>query len=99
MPISVISGIRMPVSWMWFQVAGPRLGLLGARLALLRAPYLHLYFHPWEAVSLRPFGAPPPFSRRTGEVFLDALDRLLTWSSEHLEAKTVREVVEMPSLQ
>ena len=98
-PISVISGIRMPVSWMWFQVAGPRLGLLGARLALLRAPYLHLYFHPWEAVSLRPFGAPPPFSRRTGEVFLDALDRLLTWSNEHLEAKTVREVVEMPSLQ
>jgi hypothetical protein len=84
---------------MWFQVAGPRLGLLGARLALLRAAYLHLYFHPWEAVSLRPFGAPPPFSYRTGEVFLEALDRLLTWSSGRLAPTTVREVVEIPTLQ
>ena len=98
-PISVLPGLRMPVSWMWFQFAGPRLGLLGARLALLRAPYLHLYFHPWEAVSLRPFGALPPFSYRTGEVFLEALDRLLTWSVGRLAPTTVREVVERPSLQ
>jgi hypothetical protein len=93
-PISVLPGIRMPVSWMWFQAVGPRLGLLGARLALIGAPYLHLYFHPWEAVSLRRFGAPPPFSLRTGPVFLDALDRLLTWSSGKLEPATVREIVE-----
>jgi hypothetical protein len=98
-PISVLPGLRMPVSWMWFQFAGPRLGILGARLALLRASYLHLYFHPWEAVSLRPFGAPPPFSFRTGAVFLDALDRLLTWSRGRLEPTTVREVVERPTLQ
>lgn len=98
-PISVLPIVRMPVSWMWFQFAGPRLGLLGARLALLRAPYLHLYFHPWEAVSLRPFGALPPFSYRTGEVFLEALDRLLTWSVGRLAPTTVREVVERPSLQ
>ena len=95
-PISVLPAIRMPVSWMWFQFAGPRLGILGARLALLRAPYLHLYFHPWEAVSLRPYGAPPPFSFRTGAVFLDTLDRLLTWSSGRLAPTTVREVVETP---
>jgi peptidoglycan/xylan/chitin deacetylase (PgdA/CDA1 family) len=93
-PISVLPGIRMPVSWMWFQFAGPRLGLLGARLALLRAPYLHLYFHPWEAISLRPFGALPPFSFRTGEVFLEALDRLLTWSSERLEPQTVKDTLD-----
>jgi peptidoglycan/xylan/chitin deacetylase (PgdA/CDA1 family) len=93
-PISVLPGFRMPVSWMWFQVAGPRLGLLGARLALIGAPYLHLYFHPWEAVSLRRFGAPPPFSMRSGPVFLDALDRLLTWSDGRLEPCTVCEIVE-----
>ena len=29
-PISVLPGLRMPVSWMWFQLAGSRLGLLGA---------------------------------------------------------------------
>lgn len=93
-PISVLPGLRMPVSWMWFQFAGPRLGLLGARLALLRAPYLHLYFHPWEAVSLRPLGARPPLSRRTGKVFLGTVDRLLTWSAGHLEPRTVRETVD-----
>ena len=92
-PISVLPGLRMPVSWMWFQFAGPRLGLFGARLALLGAPYLHLYFHPWEAISLRPFGAPPPFSRRTGEVFIEALDRLLTWSAGRLEPSTVRDAL------
>lgn len=92
-PISVLPGLRMPVSWMWFQFAGPRLGLVGARLALLGAPYLHLYFHPWEAVSLRPLGAPPPFSRRTGEVFIEALDRLLTWSHGQLEPATVSEIL------
>lgn len=96
-PISVLPGLRMPVSWMWFQFAGPRLGLLGARLALLGAPYLHLYFHPWEAISLRRYGAPPPFSLRTGEVFLEALDRLLTWSEGRLEPKTARDILEPPS--
>ena len=98
-PISVVPGIRMPVSWMWFQFAGPRLGLLGARLALIGAPYLHLYFHPWEAVSLRPYGAPPPFSLRTGAVFLEALDRLLAWSDGRLAPATVREIVETAPLQ
>jgi hypothetical protein len=93
-PISVLPGLRMPVSWMWFQVAGPRLGLLVARLALIGAPYLHLYFHPWEAVSLRRYGAPPPFSVHSGPPFLDALDRLLTWSDGRLEPATVRELVE-----
>jgi hypothetical protein len=89
----------MPVSRMWFRFAGRRVGVLGARSAQVHAPPLHLYFHPWEAVSLRPFGAPPPFSLRTGEVFLNALDRLPIWSSECLEATTVRQGVETPSLQ
>ena len=93
-PISVLPGIRIPVSWMWFQLAGPRLGLVGARLALFRAPYLQLYFHPWEAVSLRPLGAHGPFSFRTGKIFLDTVENLLTWSAGHLEPKTVREAVE-----
>jgi peptidoglycan/xylan/chitin deacetylase (PgdA/CDA1 family) len=93
-PISVLPGFRLPVSWLLFQFAGPRLGLLGARLALVGAPYLHLYFHPWEAVSLRPFGALPPFSYRTGGFFLDGLDRLLGWSEGRLEATTVRDFLE-----
>ncbi len=92
-PISVLPWIRMPVSWMWFQLAGPRLGLLGARLAALGAPLLHLYFHPWEAVSLRPLGASHPFSMRTGAPFLEALDRLLDWSHGRMPAMTVRDAI------
>jgi hypothetical protein len=89
-PISVLPFIRMPVSWMWFQFAGPRLGLMGARLAVFGAPYLHLYFHPWEAVSLKPYGAPPPFSRHTGQPFLEGLDGLLSWSQGRFDASTIR---------
>ncbi len=96
-PISVLPVVRMPVSWLWFQFAGPRLGLFGASLAVHGAPYLHLYFHPWEAVSLRPFGAPPPFSHRTGEVFLDALDRLLGWSDGRLQPMTIRQALRLPA--
>jgi peptidoglycan/xylan/chitin deacetylase (PgdA/CDA1 family) len=92
-PISVLPWIRTPVSWMWFQAAGARLGLIGARLATLGAPYLHLYFHPWEAVSLRPLGAPPPFSMRTGATFLETLDRLLGWGRERMRATTVRDAI------
>ena len=98
-PISVLPGLRMPVSWMWFQLAGPRLGLMGARLAPIGSPYLHLYFHPWEAISLRPYGAPPPFSHRTGEVFLDSLDRLMSWSAGRLEPTTVCNYLRLPALQ
>jgi peptidoglycan/xylan/chitin deacetylase (PgdA/CDA1 family) len=92
-PISVLPWIRTPVSWMWFQAVGPRLGLFGARLAARGAPFLHLYFHPWEAVSLRPFGAPPPFSMRTGSVFLESLDRLLGWGGKRMHATTIREAI------
>ena len=93
-PISVLPVLRMPVSWMWFQFAGTRLGLIGARFALIGAPYLHLYFHPWEAVSLRRFGAPPPFSLRTGKAFLETLDRLLAWSNGFLESCAVRDLLD-----
>ena len=92
-PISVLPGLRMPVSWMWFQLAGPRLGLLGARLSLVGAPYLQLYFHPWEAVALRPLGAPPLISAHTGTPFLEGLDRLLAWSKGRLIPMTVGDVV------
>jgi hypothetical protein len=93
-PISVLPFLRVPVSWMWFQFVGARLGLAGARLALIGAPYLHLYFHPWEAVSLRRFGAPPPFSLRTGQAFLESLDRLMSWGTGCLEPSTVKEVLD-----
>jgi hypothetical protein len=67
----------VPVSWLWYRVAGEILGTAAARVAAVGAPYLHLYFHPWEAVSLRPYGIPGPLAWRSGPAFLALIDRLL----------------------
>lgn len=80
-PISVLPVVRWPVSFLWYRAAGPRLGRWMAHWAAGGSPYLHLYFHPWEAVDIRPFGVPPWLALRTGDRFLAALDDLLAWSA------------------
>lgn len=81
LPISVLPVVRWPVSFVWYRAAGARLGRRMAHLAASGSPYLHLYFHPWEAVDIRPLGAPRWLALRTGDRFLAALDDLLTWSA------------------
>jgi peptidoglycan/xylan/chitin deacetylase (PgdA/CDA1 family) len=80
LPISVIPVVRWPVSFVWYRAAGALLGRWMAHLAASGSPYLHLYFHPWEAVDIRPLGVPRWLAFRTGDRFLAALDDLLTWS-------------------
>ena len=91
-PISVLPAIRLPVSFLWYRAAGPRLGPIAARLAATGCPYLHLYFHPWEAVDVRPFGIPSWLAVRTGAPFLGALDRLLAGSESRFQAATLAEL-------
>jgi peptidoglycan/xylan/chitin deacetylase (PgdA/CDA1 family) len=91
-PISVLPAIRMPVSFLWYRAAGPRLGPLAARLAAAGSPYLHLYFHPWEAMDIRPFGVPSWLAVRTGPPFLAALDRLLSRCGPRFRAATLAEL-------
>lgn len=91
-PISVLPGLRAPVSWIWYRSLGSRLGLLGARLAARQAVYLQLYFHPWEAVELRVFGIPWWLAARTGKPFLCILDRLLTVCSD-MDAMPIEQFV------
>jgi hypothetical protein len=89
LPISVIPGVRLPVSFVWFRAAaGARLGRLAAAAAASRAPFLHLYFHPWEAVEVGAHGAPRWIGLRTGAPFVAALDRLLAWSKSRLRCQT-----------
>jgi hypothetical protein len=92
-PISVLPGVRVPISWIWYRWAGARLGSVAARGAALRAPYLHLYFHPWEALELRRFGIPAWLALRTGAAFVQAVDHLLVRAAEHFTPMTVREFV------
>ena len=81
LPISVLPGLRWPVSFIWYRAAGARAGRWLAHLAASRSPYLHLYFHPWEAVDIRPYGVPAWLAVRTGDRFLAALDDLLARSA------------------
>jgi peptidoglycan/xylan/chitin deacetylase (PgdA/CDA1 family) len=94
-PISVIPWLRLPVSWQWFQLLGPGIGRAGIRAALHDAPYLHLYFHPWEAVDLRDLGISSPFARRTGAAFLNSLDVVLSWADGRLPAIPIREFLRL----
>lgn len=81
LPISVVPLVRWPVSFLWYRAAGRRLGRWAAHCAAAGAPYLQLYFHPWEAIDIRDLGAPRWIAVRTGDAFLYALDDLLTWSA------------------
>ena len=91
-PISVLPVTRLPISWIWFRLAGPTLGYLAAKGALVGAPYLHIYFHPWEARDLRPFGIPSHLATGTGEPFVRALDRFLARAVMHLSPMPVEEM-------
>ncbi len=92
-PISVLPWIRVPVSWIWYRSMGPTVGRLALRLASARAPYLHLYFHPWEAISIRRLGIPMWLALGTGMKFIHALDCLLEWAAPRLSAIPVAEFV------
>ncbi len=94
-PISVLPVIRLPVSWLWYRALGPRLGPLAARAACVGGPYLHLYFHPWEASDLRRFGIPCPLAVRSNGAFIDALDRLIVSAKTYLTPSTIRDFVDL----
>lgn len=89
LPISVVPGLRLPVSFVWFRAAGPRLRRLALAAAAGRAPYLHLYFHPWEAEEIRARGAPGWLAVRCGPPFVAALDDLLAWAAPRWQAETI----------
>jgi peptidoglycan/xylan/chitin deacetylase (PgdA/CDA1 family) len=91
LPISVLPAVRWPVSWLWYRLAGARLGLAAARCATVGAPYLHLYFHPWEALRLSRFGIAAWLGAGSGPPFVASLDHLLRSSAGRLEPMTLRE--------
>jgi peptidoglycan/xylan/chitin deacetylase (PgdA/CDA1 family) len=90
-PISVVPGLRLPISFVWYRAAGAPLRRLGCAAAAWGAPYVHLYFHPWEAEAIRAHGAPAWLAVRCGEPFVAALDAWLGWAAVRLRATTLRE--------
>jgi peptidoglycan/xylan/chitin deacetylase (PgdA/CDA1 family) len=91
-PISVTPWVHWPLSFFWFRLAGVRLATWGARLALAETGYLHLYFHPWEAMRLTEYGIPRWLAVRSGPRFVDMLGDFLE-ALGPLESVTVGEYV------
>jgi peptidoglycan/xylan/chitin deacetylase (PgdA/CDA1 family) len=92
-PLSVLPGVRAPVSWIWFRTLGAHLGGLAVRAAGLSAPYVHLYFHPWEALDVRHAGIPRWLACRTGPRFMVLLDHLLARACSRYEPMALRQFV------
>jgi peptidoglycan/xylan/chitin deacetylase (PgdA/CDA1 family) len=76
-PLSVVPVLRLPVAWYVFRATGAGALHALARLAACEAPYLHLYFHPWEAARLCPDRMPHLLAWRTGPGWVRRLEALL----------------------
>lgn len=81
-PISVAPITRLPFSWIWFRNLPLFYTKLNSLLCLLFDKYLHLYFHPWEFVSLSHYNKKLPTSiiRNTGKIMTQKLEKYIVWA-------------------
>lgn len=76
-PSSTLLGL--PISWWWMRNIGERFTRLGCEVSLKLYDYALLYFHTWEYAELpRVPGMPAHMTRRTGDIFLADLEKLIT---------------------
>lgn len=77
-PVSVMPGLRLPLTGTWLRFFGPRYTILGMRLLARRGVAPVLYVHPWELVDLPAVeGVPKRVYWHTGEWMRRAVDRIL----------------------
>jgi len=93
-PLSTTPGLRLPVGWYVLRAFGVSLSALLARWAGVGTPWVHLYFHPWEASDLRPWLGAHPLARGTGPGWVTSLRRLLERVAPQLLPSTVGAAVE-----
>lgn len=92
LPVSVMPGLRLPVSGAWLRFFGPRYAVAGMRRLADRDIAPVLYVHPWELVDLPAVdGVPKRVYWRTGAWARRAVERVL---AEPFEFVTARAVVE-----
>ncbi len=79
-PVSVVPGLRLPLSWLWFRALPEAYLRWGTTMVEARCEYLCLYLHPWDVVDLRPHRRwlPPGYTAGTAGA-LDRLERFLKW--------------------
>ena len=78
-PVSVIPGIRFPVSWWWMRNLGTWITILGSKINLIQKRSVVLYFHPWEFAELPVIkGIPGHITRTCGKKNLKRLEKVIT---------------------
>lgn len=82
-PMTVIPGIRFPISWWWARNMGFWITKLGTNLNIDQRN-INLYFHPWEFVNIPKIkGLPNHTTRNCGIRFLKNLDTFMTTYNNH----------------
>lgn len=77
-PVSVMSGLRLPLTGTWLRFFGVNYTILGMRLLARRGIPPVLYIHPWELVDLPAVkGVPKRVYVRTGDYMRRAVRQIL----------------------
>jgi peptidoglycan/xylan/chitin deacetylase (PgdA/CDA1 family) len=78
LPVSVMPGLKLPLTGTWLRFFGPRYTITGMRLLARRGITPVLYVHPWELVDLPEVeGVPARVYWHTGAWMRRAVQRLL----------------------
>lgn len=92
LPVSVMPGLRLPLSGAWLRFFGPRYARSGMGLLARRGVAPVLYVHPWELVDLPAVeGVPRRVYWRTGAWTRRAVERVLDGPFEFVSARSVVE--------
>jgi peptidoglycan/xylan/chitin deacetylase (PgdA/CDA1 family) len=92
-PLSVVPVIRLPVAWYVLRLAGAGTTGALARLAGVGVPFVHLYFHPWEAAVLDSDLAQHPLGWRTGRAWIRPFETLVSPLARSYVPESVGEFV------
>jgi hypothetical protein len=88
LPVSVMPGLRLPLTGTWLRFFGPQYTILGMRLLARRGITPVLYVHPWELVDLPAVeGVPKRVFYHTGEWMQRAVERILEADFEFVTAR------------
>ncbi|MFP4530194.1 MAG: polysaccharide deacetylase family protein [Halodesulfurarchaeum sp.] len=92
LPVSVMPGLRLPLTGTWLRFFGPRYTIYGMKRLADRGIAPVLYVHPWELVDLPALdGVPGRVYWHTGTWMRRAIRRILQTDFEFVTARTVLE--------
>lgn len=88
LPVSVMPGLRLPLTGAWLRFFGVHYAITGMRLLARRGRAPVLYVHPWELADLPAVeGVPRRVYVRTGSWMRRALERILQQDFEFVAAR------------